>query len=249
MVMDKLEDGSLRPEPAAGAARAMIDSAPERNRQAFFALVSRHLKGLYHFVRHELRYLEAVGDLAPGTVTPDDVVDAVLLHAHRQFVKHPPVERLRGWLVRLAREHLDSEVKRLASERRHTSAHIEDDVPETPPAEAVSTLGDEILDFYEPDEDLKLEDIIPDLDAQSPEEEAERSELRQCVDVALAGLPREWRRALLLRYTEGLTGAALATALHRTPAETERILDNARAVLRQHLVESGCRLKESETRT
>ena len=158
-------------------------------------------------------------------------MDAVLLDAHRQFVKHPPDERLRGWLVRLAREHLDSEVKRFASERRRTSAHIEDDIPEKPPAEAVSTLGDEILDFYEPDEDLKLEDIIPDLDAQSPEEVAARSELRQCVDVALAGLPREWRRALLLRYTEGLSGAALATALHRTPVETQRILDNARAVL------------------
>ena len=247
--MDKRTDGSLRPEPAAGGPRAMIDSARERNRRAFFALVSRHLKGLHHFVRHELRYLEAVGDLAPGTVTPDDVVDAVLLYAHRQFVKHPPDERLRGWLVRLAREHLDSEVKRFASERQRTPAHIEDDVPETSPAEAVSTLGDEILDFYEPDEDLKLEDIIPDLDAQSPEEEAARSELRQCVDVALAGMPRQWRRALLLRYTEGLTGAALAMALHRTPAETERILDNARAVLRQHLVESGCHLRESETRT
>ncbi len=247
--MDKLNDESLRQEPAAAGPRAMIVSARERNRRAFFALVSRHLKALHHFVRHELRYLEAVGDLTPGTVTSDDVVDAVLLDAHRQFVKHPPDEWLGGWLVRLAREHLDSEVKRFASERRRMPTHIEDDVPETPPAEAVSTLGDEILDFYEPDEDLKLEDIIPDLDAQSPEEEAARSELRQCVDVALAGLPREWRRALLLRYTEGLTGAALATALHRTPVETERILDNARAVLRQHLVESGCRLKESETRT
>jgi RNA polymerase sigma factor (sigma-70 family) len=247
--MDKRNDGSPGPEPEAGGPRAMIDSARERNRRAFFALVSRHLKGLHHFVRHELRYLEAVGDLAPGTVTPDDVVDAVLLDAHRQFVKHPPDEWLGGWLVRLAREHLDGEVKRFASERQRTPTHIEDDVPETPPAEAVSTLGDEILDFYEPDEDLKLEDVIPDLDAPSPEEEAARSELRQCVDVALAQMPRQWRRALLLRYSEGLTGAALAAALHRPPAETERILDNARAVLRQHLVESGCRLKESETRT
>ena len=49
---------------------------------------------------------------------------------------------------------------------------------------------------------------------------------------------------------EPAAGAARAMrALHRTPAETERILDNARTVLRQHLVESGCRLKESETRT
>jgi RNA polymerase sigma factor (sigma-70 family) len=206
MIVDKLNDGSLRQEPAAAGPRAMIVSARERNRRAFFALVSRHLKALHHFVRHELRYLEAVGDLTPGTVTSDDVVDAVLLDAHRQFVKHPPDEWLGGWLVRLAREHLDSEVKRFASERRRMPTHIEDDVPETPPAEAVSTLGDEILDFYEPDEDLKVEDIIPDLDAQSPEEEAERSELRQCVDMALAGLPREWRRALLLRYAEGLMG-------------------------------------------
>src|SRR5580765_7436089 len=135
MIMNKRDDGSLRPGPAAGGPRAMIDSARERNRRAFFALVSRHLKGLHHFVRHELRYLEAVGDLTPGTVTPDDVVDAVLLNAHRQFVKHPPTERLPGWLVRLAREHLDAEVKRFASERQRTPAHIEDDVPETPPAE------------------------------------------------------------------------------------------------------------------
>ena len=97
-------------------------------------------------------------------MTRDDVVDAVLLDAHRQFVKHPPDEWLGGWLVRLAREHLDGEVKRFASERQRTPTHIEDDVPETPPAEAVSTLGDEILDFYEPDEDLKLEDVIPDLE-------------------------------------------------------------------------------------
>ena len=62
-------------------------------------------------------------------------------------------------------------------QRQRTLAHIGDDVPETPPAEAVSTLGDEILDFYEPDEDLKLEDIIPDFDAPSPEEEAARSDV------------------------------------------------------------------------
>ena len=74
--MDKLEDGSPGPEPAAGGPRAMIDlGAASAIAGQFFALVSRHLKGLHHFVRHELRYLEAVGDLAPGTVTPDDVVD------------------------------------------------------------------------------------------------------------------------------------------------------------------------------
>jgi RNA polymerase sigma factor (sigma-70 family) len=228
--------------------RAAAPGRP-RSRAMFFSVVGRYLDNLQHFVRHQLAYAQAVGDLRPGELDTEDVVDAILLRAYREFVKTPPAAPLRRWLFGLAREQVATEIQRQKAWRERTPLRTEHDVPETPPEEAVSTLGDEILDFYEPDEDLKLEDIIPDLDAQSPEEEAARSELRQCVDVALAGLPREWRRALLLRYTEGLTGAALATALHRTPAETERILDNARAVLRQHLVESDCRLKESETRT
>jgi hypothetical protein len=33
---------------------------------------------------------------------------------------------------------------------------------------------DEILDFHEPDEDVKVQDIVADLDAPNPEEEADR---------------------------------------------------------------------------
>jgi hypothetical protein len=36
--------------------------------------------------------------------------------------------------------------------------HIEEEIPETPPREAVVTLGDEILDVYQPDKGLRLED-------------------------------------------------------------------------------------------
>ena len=65
-----------------------------------------------------------------------------------------------SWLILLAIEHLNAEVKRRRAARARTVS-IEQDVPETPPTEEVSTLGDEILDFYEPDEDLKLEDLVP----------------------------------------------------------------------------------------
>jgi len=50
-------------------------------------------------------------------------------------------------------------------------------------AGAVSTLGDEILDFYQPDELLTLEDVIPDLEVSTPEQATE--ELRRCVRTAL----------------------------------------------------------------
>jgi hypothetical protein len=70
-------------------------------------------------------------------------------------------------LIGLAVERLGAEVKRSKAERAG-GVHIEEDIPETPPTEEVSTLGDEIMDFYQPDEDLKLEDIIPDMTAPTP---------------------------------------------------------------------------------
>ena len=219
----------------------------ESNRQQFFSLMGRHLSGLYHVVRHELAYREAVGDLLPGEVAVEDVVDAVLLSAYREFVKESPARRLGSWLIERARQYLAAEVKRSRSERKRT-LHIEEDVPETPPQQFVSTLGDEILDFHEPDEDLKLEDIVPDLKVPTPEQETEAAELRRCLDEALAGLPGTWRRAVLLRHVNGLAGTALARAVGRPEAETDRMLDHARAYLRQRLVESGCAFQGADGR-
>jgi DNA-directed RNA polymerase specialized sigma24 family protein len=93
---------------------------------------------------------------------------------------------------------------------------LEEDVLETPPPESVTTLGEEIVYFHQPDEDLRLEDVLPDMDVETPEEHAERTELRVCVNARLTALPPRWRRALLLRYVDGLTGAALAHALGTT---------------------------------
>ena len=89
----------------------------------------------------------AVGDLILGGLTPEDVVDAVLLRAYREFVKKPAGREIGSWLIQLATEQLQAEVKRLKS-NRDRAMHIEEDIPETPPVEAVTTLGDEILDFF-----------------------------------------------------------------------------------------------------
>jgi DNA-directed RNA polymerase specialized sigma24 family protein len=209
----------------------------------FFALMSRHLNSLYHVVRHELGYLEAVADLPPGELTPEDVVDAVLPRAYQEFLKDPTGRKIKSRVIELAREHLRAEVQRLKAWHQRTPVRLEADVPETPPRERVSTLGDEVLDFHEPDEDLKVEDVIPDLEIPTPEEETETRELQSCVEVAMAGMPRQWRRALLLHHVEGLAGAELAKAIGRPEPETGRILEHASGYLRQRLIESGCGVK------
>ncbi|HXF74514.1 MAG TPA: sigma-70 family RNA polymerase sigma factor [Methylomirabilota bacterium] len=223
--------------------RSKIAAAPveQQNREVFFSSVLRNLPRLYESVRHQLAYLESVGDLAKGELTAEDVVDAVILRAYGDFVRSPAAGDFGAWLAQLASEQLRVETERLKSERERT-VRIEEDTPETPPSEVVSTLGDEILEFYQPDEDLKLEDIFPDEQISTPEEFiAAKEELFKRVNAALAGMPREWRLTLRLRYAEQLTGAVLAQALDQSEPEVERILESARQHLRQSLVEAGYR--------
>jgi RNA polymerase sigma factor (sigma-70 family) len=220
-----------------------VNPAGHHDRAMFFALVGQHLDALAQLVRRELAYYEAVGDLPPNDLDPEDIVDAVLLRAYRQFVDNPPPRSMRRWLMGLARDHLRSEVNGLRRWRARTPIRTEQDVPETPPTEAVSTLGDEILDFHEPDEDLKVEDILPDLELPTPEDEAARREVQWCVRASLAAMPAAWRRVLTRRYLDGLTGRALAEAVGLPEAAVEPVLEQATEYLRQRLLEAGCRLK------
>src|SRR5262245_50879152 len=121
-------------------------TAEQRAREAFFSLVGRQLKRLYHFVRHQLAYDEAIGDLEREEIAPEEVVDAVVLRAYRRFREKPRGRKVESWLLGLAREQMRDAVRRSRARRSDTTS-LEEDVPETPPAEAVSTLGDEILDF------------------------------------------------------------------------------------------------------
>jgi len=208
----------------------------ERTRETFFSLVTPHLDRLSHFVRHVIRYSEAMGDIARGELTAEDIVDGAIVRAYRDFRKGRSIPDVRSWLIRAAIDELDREVRRSELERELTVS-VETDIPETPPTQEVSTLGEEILDFYQPDEDLKVEDIVPDLEVPTPEQILETKELQTCVREALMGLPRQWRRALLRTYVEG-----------KSKGESARILEHARSYLRQKLLEAGCTFKGGEGR-
>jgi len=203
-----------------------MSTAPseQQNRETFFSSAAQQLNRLYEVVRHQLAYLESTGDLLPGELRPEDVIDSVLLRAYHEFVKEPLGRNMGDWLTELAKEHLRREVKRVKSERNRT-VHIEEDIPETPPVEEVTTLGEEILDFYQPDEDLKLEDIFPEAGVSTPEDfVAAKEELLRCVNASLAGMPTEWRRALRLRHGGGFTAATRQDGLRSVPAHLLRII-------------------------
>jgi RNA polymerase sigma factor (sigma-70 family) len=213
-----------------------------RDRESFFSAATGHLPVLYEWVQHEINILGAAGDLVRNELSVEDVVDAVLLRAYRDFVRNPHSEDMGDWLITVARKQLGADVRRLKSWRART-VHTEENLPETPDPESASSLGDDVLDFYEPDEDLKIEDVIPDLVAPTPDQDFEADELAGCVDRALAEMPREWRLALLLRYSRGYEGTRLAHALRRSDGATRDIVEHAEALLRQRLEDAGCTFK------
>ncbi len=221
---------------------AAAPAAGDENPQWFFALVEPHLEKVHEVAGRVLRYVEARGDLPPHTVEPEEVVDAALVRAYDAFAKEHAPGDIRSRLVRYALDEIQAQVKRAQADRTR-AVHLEEDIPETPPQEEVSTLGEEILYFYQPDEDLKMEDVVPDLEMLAPDKVAEIEEVRSCVRTALRQLPEAARQALTLRYIVGLKGRELARALGKSEAEAEELIANARASLRDALAAAGCAVR------
>jgi RNA polymerase sigma factor (sigma-70 family) len=221
-------------------------SSDENKREVFFSLITLHLNRLNHFVHHVIAYAEAMGDLQQGDLTPQDVVDGVLVRAYLDFSKGKSIPDVKGWLVRHALDQLETEVLRLKTEHAGT-ASIEEDVPETP-QEEVSTWGDEMLNFYQRDEDLKLEDLVPDMEAVNPEEEVETKELQDVIRKTLVEMPRPWRRVLVLHDLAGRSRKEIAKEIGKPESEVDRTVQLAREYLRQKLTAAGYQYQEGHER-
>jgi RNA polymerase sigma factor (sigma-70 family) len=223
------------------ALRELKANAPagDDDAAAFHSAVDPHVATLSHFARHLVRRAESNGDLLPGELDAEDLVSDVLLRAYEEWGKERPAPPVRGWLMRLALRQLQHEIERSRGERRGTLS-VEKSAPETPPSEEVTRLGEEILDFYQPDEALRIEDVLPDIRTPSPEEELETAELRRCVREALNQLPKDQRRALILRYVLGFGERDLSKSMRKPQAEVDGMIEDARTRLRETLTKRGC---------
>ncbi|MFN7994123.1 MAG: sigma-70 family RNA polymerase sigma factor [Bryobacteraceae bacterium] len=222
--------GAHSPKPAAALS--------ESHRDSFFALVAPYLDTFNDFVKHEIAHAEAAGDLARGALRAEELADEALLAAHEEHSPVPDETKIRAWLTGFAIKRLDAEIRRCKLERLR-AVHVEDAVSETPPSEEVSTLGEEVLDFYQPDQSLRLEDMVPDFELHSPEEKTEAKEVRRLVARAMMAMPHEPRRFLFLRFLQGLSLAEVATATGKSETEVDQILDSARTRLRDNLKRLG----------
>jgi RNA polymerase sigma factor (sigma-70 family) len=215
----------------------------DQQRDQFFKIIQPHLDSLNQFVRGEIDYQLAIGDLNTDELTPEDVVDSVMLQAFEEYEKNPPKLPLDRWLVMLAVRYIRNEIGRFRKDREEL-VPLDQNIPDIPPEEQVNQLGEERLYFFQPDEDLQMEDVIADPLAENPEQAAEtREAVQQFVTQDLTELPRAWRDAFVLTRVQGFSTAEIAEIFAQPEKKVKRNLQQAEDALKKKLIDSRSNTK------
>ncbi len=190
-----------------------------------------YLAHLYAFVRREIAYYESLGLLPEGALSPEDVVDAVVEAALNLWDKRPQGS-LRPWLLQLALRRLRQYLQ-AARERPSDETSLEELVPQ----EDWSTLNldTEIWEFYEPDEVIAWEDLVPDATAKPPDELLTEDEIQEPLGEALQSLPPRVREVFVLYALEGLREDEIARLYGWNIHTVKKYLAQARDMLRERL--------------
>jgi DNA-directed RNA polymerase specialized sigma24 family protein/ribosome-associated translation inhibitor RaiA len=183
-----------------------------------------NLPRLQRFVERQIVYRESLGELPPDQVAPEDVVAEAIANALGDEFEKPELIKLEPWLYRLTTEAIDRvaasavDVGGISLDGRHGVQNVQ--------------ASDEArLQFHQPDDRLREEDIIADGHAESPELLAARAELVKLVQVALRDSKRADREVFILHAVEGFTQEEIAVITNHT---LEEVLTSIRTA-RQHL--------------
>lgn len=214
--------------------KAALAVVPEDERKPLAeSLAAAAARAEQTFAR-ELAFLREAGDLAGDYPSARDLVDeavARVLAAGRVRSGDPYLELLReGFRI------LDGELA--ASSRFGDMVSLESRPEPDAEDEAEEMVQEEFWEFYQPDEALHVEDILPDEEAPDPEAVVEAGE-RDFSLAMVAELPRRWRRVLLLAELDELSNDQIATVLEDEAERVAVLLERARAYLHERLAEAG----------
>jgi ribosomal subunit interface protein len=203
---------------------------------AFNDLVTTLLPKLQRYVEREVAALRASGDLNPRYPTPQDVVDEVLVRAYQRLDQRPTNIDPLHWLYQLTHEVLDGEVRQ---HRREGGRAVSIEArPPMPRDYTVDELDEGVYEFWQPDEMLKIEDVVP-VTEETPEAKVSEEEMRRYFHDALAKMPATWRRAIWLTQAEEIPIRKVAEMMKTSEDEVTRWIQQADEYLRAKLRDAG----------
>jgi len=187
------------------------------NREEFDRLVATHLDELLAAARRELRYRQALGELGPDDLTPEELVGETLARAWHGREHRPARLRPRAWLLALLHRVAERIAKREAKFRKLAEVSLE----AQPPPEPMYDDDEGFYEWYQPDELIKWEDLADEPDELTPEGVVEAEE-------ELRSLAPRTRLVYVLHDIHRLSVAEIAQALAISGEEVLRLLPEAR---------------------
>jgi RNA polymerase sigma factor (sigma-70 family) len=194
--------------------------------------LNANLPRLERFVARELHYREASGQISPGLVSREEVIDEVAMAA-LSVEKRPSNISLEKWIYRLCIH----AIRMLASGNSIdlTSVALEQSIG-TP---NVTGSDESFLQFHQPGETMSRENVIADRRLANPEQIAANDEYIDQLEQALRGAKPEEREAFVLFAIEGFTVKEIAEITVRSLDQVRQSIKGARQHLMKKLPESN----------
>jgi len=205
-----------------------IDQKTQQQASDWFDSIRDYLDDLYDFSVREITYLQAIDDLTPADILPDELVDETIVTAFEKQDDKPQDFDTKSWLFKLALDILDQAVQE--SQQNRQAISLETTVPE-------DDIDTQIYEFYQPEEVLKLEDLIPVPSEPAVTEEniAQQRELQS----SLVKLPKNWRRASILHNQLGFSVPQIAAILALETAVVESLLNMTEQFISDHAAQKS----------
>jgi len=191
-------------------------------KKEFASLVDRFLKKARQFVVSEIYFLEKTGELPPGELEADELVNDVVLRLWKnRATSRVSVENFLSLFYSEALRSLHDAKIRVADDSRRTS--LDARVPKSD-----SVDDDEEFDFWQPDDIVTLADTL-----SLPQSKSRYDELRSLVLRELRHLPHHVRQEFHLIYQSGLPLREAAHIVKRPPSAVEKDIHAVLALLRK----------------
>ncbi len=197
-------------------------------------LISR----LEKYIKQELTFLQANGDLPSNYPTVEDVRDEALLQVQLKW------DALENWdedlyqaLIKAVNEVLTEEV--IQNQLHENDISLEAEPAKDAKEQAEAMVEEEISEFYQPFERLHIEDLIPDNGEPLPDELVDQN-VREVGYQTLASLPSQWRRLVVLNHQEQIPLEKIAKKIMPQPlSELQNLLNSAEQFMLATLHERG----------
>jgi len=189
--------------------------------------INQNLDKIENYIRRDLLHRALIEDVPIGLLQARALVDEVFLEVNSRVMDRPEALPLDQWMFQIARRELNSRFLELRVAREEV--HVEER------ADTPSRWDDEELTFYQPDEVLRIEDLIRDEHSVDPEQLLAQEEAKDELQKAIASLPNEVREPFVLFALEGLHSDDVAMIMGKSPREIVQNVEKARMELRKHL--------------